>query len=64
MKGDEEAQPYDADFIKALEHGLPPTAGFGVGLDRLVMLLTNSENIQEIILFPAMKPRETGNKPE
>ena len=56
-RGDEEAQPYDEAFVKCLEHGLPPTGGFGIGLDRLVMLLTNSETIQEIIFFPAMKPR-------
>ncbi len=56
-RGDEEAQPFDEAFVKCLEHGLPPTGGFGIGLDRLVMLLTNSETIQEIILFPTMKPR-------
>lgn len=62
-RGDEEAQPFDEAFVRCLEHGLPPTGGFGVGLDRLVMLLTNAESIQEIIFFPAMKPRMPGSGP-
>ena len=48
----------DEDFCKSLEYGLPPTAGWGAGLDRLTMLLTNSQNIKEVIFFPAMKPEE------
>lgn len=54
--GNDEAMPVDEEFIKSIEHALPPTAGWGLGVDRLVMLLTNSLNIQEVILFPAMKP--------
>lgn len=52
-----EAQRYDADFIEALEYGMPPAAGFGMGIDRLAALLTDSHSLREIILFPTMKPR-------
>ncbi len=57
-KGDEEAQYFDKDFIKALKYGMPPTAGEGIGIDRLVAILTNKKNIKEVILFPTMREKD------
>jgi lysyl-tRNA synthetase class 2 len=54
-RGDEEAQPYDEAFVEALEHGMPPTGGVGLGIDRLVMMLTGARTLREVLLFPAMR---------
>ena len=57
-KGDDEAMFIDQDFIRALEYGMPPTSGLGIGMDRLIMYLTNNQSIQEVLFFPQMKPEK------
>ena len=59
-KGDEEAMFIDKDFVKSLEYGMPPTSGIGIGIDRIIMLMTNHTSIQEVLFFPQMKPENSG----
>jgi lysyl-tRNA synthetase class 2 len=55
-RGAEDTMDYDADYVRALEHGMPPAAGFGMGIDRLVMFLTHAQSIRDVIFFPLLKP--------
>jgi len=62
-RGDDEAMFIDYDFLRALEYGMPPTAGIGFGIDRIAMLLTGQNSIQDVLLFPQMRPEKTNDEP-
>jgi lysyl-tRNA synthetase class 2 len=62
MAGDDESMPFDEDFVTALKHGMPPTAGLGMGIDRLIKLLLDTQNLKEVILFPTLKPEKSETK--
>lgn len=61
-KGDDEAMIIDQDFLRALQYGMPPTSGIGIGIDRLVMLMTGQTTIQEVLFFPQMRPEKVVKK--
>lgn len=60
-RGDDEAMFIDYDFVRALEYGMPPTSGMGIGIDRLTMFMTNTPSIQDVLFFPQMKPEKTAD---